>query len=325
MRPRSEPQHPDVVVRKGRLRPPLRPSCAAADYVRSVSTRRLILILTMAGALALPGCSSGGGSPAEPAASATEGGDARADLEHIHGLGIDPGDRTLFVATHNGLYRAKEGQRRVEPVGEVGQDIMGFSVVARDRFIGSGHPALTQDLPPHLGLIESRDGGRSWANVSLLGEADFHVLRSSGRRVYGFDSTQGRLMVSSSGGRDWQQRRPPAAMFDLAISPDDRDRIVVSTERGLFASGDAGRRWRPLSSTLAGLLAWPRDGLHLVGGDGTVRRSTDGGATFERVGQVAGPPSALAAAGQELYVALGDGTVVRSGDGGRTWAVRATP
>ena len=284
-----------------------------------------MVILTVCGALALPGCSSGGGSAAERAAPATEGGDARAGLEHIHGLGVDPGDGTLFVATHNGLYSAQDGQRRVEPVGEVGQDIMGFSVVARDRFIGSGHPAPTQDLPPHLGLIESRDGGRSWANVSLLGEADFHVLRSSGRRVYGFDSTQGRLMVSSSGGRDWQQRTPPAAMFDLAIAPGDPDRIVVSTERGLFASRDGGRRWRPLSSTLAGLLAWPEDGLYLVGADGTVQRSSDGGETFERVGRVAGPPSALTAAGDELYVALGDGTVVRSGDGGTTWAVRATP
>jgi hypothetical protein len=172
----------------------------------------------------------------------------------------------------------REGRRRVEPVGEVGQDIMGFSVVARDRFIGSGHPAPAQeDLPPNLGLIASRDRGRTWASVSLLGEADFHVLRSSGRRVYGFDGIQGRLMVSSSGGRDWQQRRPPAAMFDLAIAPDDPDRIVVSTERGLFASRDAGRRWRPLSSTEAGLLAWPQDGLSLVGADGTVQRSSDGG------------------------------------------------
>jgi hypothetical protein len=284
-----------------------------------------MVILMVAGALGLAGCASGGESSAEPAAPATEGGEAQAGLEHIHGLGVDPGDGTLFVATHNGLYSAEEGERRVEPVGEVGQDIMGFSVVAPDRFIGSGHPAPTQDLPPHLGLIESRDGGRSWASVSLLGEADFHVLRSSGRRVYGFDGTQGRLMVSSSGGRDWQQRTPPAAMFDLAIAPGDRDRIVVSTERGLFASRDAGRRWRPLSSTLAGLLAWPEDGLHLVGGDGTVQRSRDGGGTFERVGQVAGPPSALTAAGDALYVALGSGTVVRSGDGGATWAVRAMP
>jgi hypothetical protein len=103
-----------------------------------------MVILTVAGALGLAGCASGGESSAEPAAPATEGGEAQAGLEHIHGLGVDPGDGTLFVATHNGLYSAEEGERRVEPVGEVGQDIMGFSVVAADRFIGSGHPAPTQ-------------------------------------------------------------------------------------------------------------------------------------------------------------------------------------
>ena len=286
--------------------------------------RTWLAVLTIVGALAVGGCSDRAG-PAGSSASAPAAREAGASLEHIHGLGVDPGDRTLFVATHNGLYSAAEGQMRVEQVGDAGQDIMGFSLLAADRFIGSGHPAPTQDLPPNLGLIESRDGGRTWENVSLLGEADFHVLRSSGSRVYGFDGMQGRLMVSSDGGRDWQRRSPPAPLYDLAIDPADRDRIIVSTEQGLFASSDAGRRWRPLSSTLAGLLAWPQGGPYLVDGEGTVRRSKDAGRSFEAVGQVAGAPSALTAAGGDLYVALGDGTVIRSGDGGASWTVRARP
>jgi hypothetical protein len=284
-----------------------------------------LAVLTMVAAFAVGGCSDNGEESAGVSTSLSAERDARASLEHIHGLGVDPRNRTLYVATHNGLYSAPDGQTRVEQVGESGQDIMGFSVVAPDRFIGSGHPALTQELPPHLGLIESRDGGRTWKNVSLLGEADFHVLRSSGPRVYGFDATQGRLMVSSDGGRSWGQRRPPAAMYDLAIDPADHDRIVVSTERGIFASSDAGRRWRRVSSTLAGLLAWSKTGLLLVDGQGAVRRSTDAGRRFEGVGEVPGPPSALTVAGDSLYVALGDGTVLRSANEGATWAVRATP
>jgi hypothetical protein len=42
---------------------------------------------------------------------------------------------------------------------------------------------MSQSLPPNLGLIESRDGGETWKNVSLLGQADFHVLESAGRRI----------------------------------------------------------------------------------------------------------------------------------------------
>jgi photosystem II stability/assembly factor-like uncharacterized protein len=289
-----------------------------------VLSRAPIALLTIVGALAAGGCSDRV-EPAGSGASAPAEREAGASLEHIHGLGVDPGDGRLFVATHDGLYSAAEGQTRVEQVGDVRQDIMGFSLVTADRFIGSGHPATTQELPPNLGLIESRDGGRTWESVSLLGEADFHVLRSSGSRVYGFDGMQGRLMVSSGGGRDWQRRSPPAALYDLAVDPADRDGIVASTERGMFASSDAGRRWRPLSSTLAGLLAWSQGGLYLVDGEGTVRRSKDAGRSFEAVGRVAGAPSALTAAGGELYVALADGTVIRSGDGGASWTVRARP
>ena len=83
---------------------------------------------------------------------------------------------------------------------------MGFSIVAPDRFLGSGHPAPDQTLPPNLGLIESRDGGQTWQSLSLLGDADFHVLQSAGRRVYGFDATHARLMVSSDDGRSWSER-----------------------------------------------------------------------------------------------------------------------
>jgi photosystem II stability/assembly factor-like uncharacterized protein len=203
---------------------------------------------------------------------------------------------------------------------------MGFSVVDQGRFLGSGHPDATQDLPPNLGLIESRDGGRTWRNISLQGEADFHVLESAGRRVYGFDGTQSRLMVSSDGGRSWNQRTPPAAMFGLAIDPASRDRVVAATERGVFASPNAGKGWRPLRNDMAGLLAWPSSrSLFLVDGNGAVQTSSDGGKRWRQVGNLGGQPSAFMAHGADLYAALGDGTVKRSTDDGRSWTVRATP
>lgn len=81
------------------------------------------------------------------------------------------------------------------------QDFMGFTVAGPDRLLASGHPAPGQDLPAALGLIESRDGGRTWQPVSLLGQADFHVLRAAGERVYGFDPASGMLLASGDGGR----------------------------------------------------------------------------------------------------------------------------
>ncbi len=294
-------------------------------------SRILPLALLLVLALALAAC---GGDDATVDADTSEGadqsvpapGDEQAELEHIHGLGVDPGSGSLYVATHYGLFQAAKDQTELQRMGETRQDIMGFSVVGPGHFIGSGHPDPSQNLPPNLGLIESRNGGKSWKNISLLGEADFHVLRSAKRRVYGFNGATGKLMASSDGGREWTERTPPAGIFDLAIAPTDSQRIVASTERGIFISVDAGEGWRPLLDDAAGLLAWPApDSLFLVDGEGQVSRSADAGASFDPVGSIGGPPSAFVNHGKELYAALGDGNVVRSSDGGENWSVRATP
>jgi hypothetical protein len=268
----------------------------------------------------------GGDDPVVEPAEQQPAGDT-ASLHHIHGLGVAAENDTLYVATHSGLFKAAAGQTRVERIGDSAQDIMGFSVVAADRFIGSGHPDPNDsNSPPNLGLIVSRDGGETWNNISLLGEADFHVLRSSGERIYGYDGTQARLMVSRDGGRKWSQRRPPAAMYDVAIHPRSAERILTSTERGVFSSANGGKGWRLLRDDTAGLVAWPAaERLYLVDGQGQVQRSADGGRSWKPAGSIGGQPVAFTAQGAELYVALADGTVKRSTDGGAEWTVRAAP
>jgi photosystem II stability/assembly factor-like uncharacterized protein len=282
---------------------------------------RLLTVLAIAVLLALVAVGCGGDdATVEPAQPVEED----ASVSHIHGLGIGETDGTLYVATHGGLFEARDGEQQLRRVGDSEQDIMGFSVVGPRRFIGSGHPAPGDaNLPPNLGLIESRDSGRTWKSVSLLGEADFHVLQSDGEQIYGFDGTQGRLMVSSDGGRRWTQRTPPAAMFDLAIDPGDAEHIVASTERGVLASTDAGKTWRPLRQDIAGLLAWPAaDRLYLVDGQGQVAHSADGGRQWRPEGTIGGQPVAFTATGSDLYVALADATIKRSSDGGANWMVR---
>ena len=250
-------------------------------------------------------------------------------LVHIHGLGVNPKDGALFIATHTGLYRVRDGSPRPERVGTSQQDTMGFTVVGPDHFLGSGHPdvatAREKGWPPLLGLIESRDGGRSWDSISLLGQADFHVLRSAGERIYGFDVTNGRLLASSDGGRTWAERTLPGALVDLVARPGRPGTLIASGEGGLALSTDDGRSWRPLAARV-GFLAWPHAGrLFLVGADGAVLMSGDGGRRWTLRGNVGGEPAAFAAAGDDLYVALHGGTVKQSRDGGRTWRVRATP
>jgi hypothetical protein len=125
---------------------------------------------------------------------------------HVHGLGIDPVDGSLFIATHSGTWRVADGENRAERVGDSHQDTMGFTVVGPRHFLGSGHPDLNEarekGLPPHLGLIESNDAGKTWRPVSLLGAADFHILRTSGTRIYGYDASGDRRTEGGRGAFD---------------------------------------------------------------------------------------------------------------------------
>jgi hypothetical protein len=249
---------------------------------------------------------------------------------HVHGLGVNPADEALFIATHTGLYRSGEGDSKSVRVGDNRQDTMGFTVAGPNRFLGSGHPDFQQDLPPLLGLIESTDGGESWEPISLLGEADFHVLRFAGNRLYGYDVTNDRLLASTDTGRTWQRLSRPAPMLDLAVDPSDSSHLLASGESqfglALFESTNGGKDWTTKGS-VAGLLAWPvPDRLYAITGAGEVFRSPDAGRRLDLRGRIGGQPAAFLAQGpDDLYVALHDGTIQRSTDGGATWTVRSTP
>jgi photosystem II stability/assembly factor-like uncharacterized protein len=270
-------------------------------------------LLGLAALLGLAGCAGGQEAAREPGPV------------HVHGLGINPNDGALFIATHTGLFRVGPDEGRAARVGDSAQDTMGFTILGPDRFLGSGHPGSAEDGPPLLGLIASRDAGRSWAPVSLRGEADFHVLRSAGSRVYGFDVAGGRLLVSPNRGRTWEPRAAPAPLLDLVVDPARAGRIIASGEGGLYRSDDDGRTWTPVGRQI-GYLAWPAPGtLYLLDGAGRVSRSTDGG-SWRAVGEIGGEPAAFFAhEPRQLYAALHDGTIVHSGDGGTTWSVRSTP
>lgn len=247
---------------------------------------------------------------------------------HVHGLGVDPADGALFIATHTGLFRVGQGRRTAERVGGRYQDTMGFTVVGPNRFLGSGHPDLMEarekGLPSLLGLVESTDAGESWRAISLSGEADFHVLRVAGERVYGYDASHDRLLVSDDGGSSWRERRTPGSVIDLAVDPRDGRHVVATTDAGLSESRDAGESWTQ-AGDVVGLVAWS-DRLYVVAGDGSVLARPTGGGRLVRRGEIGGRPAAFAAAGAgTLYVALHDGTVERSTDGGATWAVRSAP
>ena len=271
-------------------------------------------------AAAAVGLSTGG----DDSARSTPGGTPpeTESIADVHGLGVNPADKALYIATHHGLFRSAPGESSATRVDGPDQDLMGFSVAGPDRFVASGHPGPNMDAPGNLGFIESMDRGRTWKTLSLSGEADLHLLRASGDTAYAYDGT---FRVSADGGRSWQEREAPDDLVDIAIDPADADHILASTGSGVSVSTDGGRTWQDTTLKKPVLLAWTeRSRPFAIEGGGRVHSSSDGGSKWKAGGTYQGEPAAFAAdASRTMYVAQGDGSVDASVDGGRTWQPRS--
>ena len=279
--------------------------------------------------LALVGCFDGGGEESTSGGSGAVPSSEDPGPVHVHGLAVDPADGALFIASHTGLFRLAQGSTSPERVADRYQDTMAFTVIGPRHFLGSGHPDGREDLPPFLGLIESKDAGESWEEVSLMGEVDFHLLAASGERVYGFgsgwESREALFLASEDGGRTWTERSVPAPLVGLALSPTDPQVLAASSINGLHLSRAGGRNWRSLPGA-PGLLAWPSPGrLYLVDGNGLVKVSGDEGTSWKVVGRLPEAPAAFASEEDRLLAATHGGAVLESSDGGSTWSARFRP
>lgn len=244
-------------------------------------------------------------------------------LAHVHGLGVNPADGDLMIATHFGLWRLRGSEP--ERVGDSAHDFMGFSVLGPDRFVASGHPQSARELPPRLGLIESRDAGLTWTSQSLLGSADFHVLRVTDEVTYGWNSSTGQLM-SSRDRRTWKEHGE-VGLTDLAVDPDDDQHLLASTVQSsskldLRASVDGGETWSSVSDGPELVrLSW--DDANVVWGvepTGQIWRSIDSGESWRQAGSVPSGVEAITSSDDQWFAAAG-GAILRSSDQGTTWSV----
>lgn len=241
---------------------------------------------TMAGALAalvVAGCSTS--SAPEPG----EGAPALSDT-HVHGVARPSPDGPVYLATHDGLLTyAPDGQTtRVGPV----IDLMGFAALGEDHFIASGHPGPGVDLPQPVGLIESVDGGRSWAQVSRGGESDFHLLSAADSGTVGFDGA----LWTTEDHRRWQQGSTPGQLVDMAVRPGTEE-VVATTADGVVRSPDLGATWETWSGAPDLVLLDWADARIVVGltAQGEVTLSRDGGQTWRVHSTLTSPVQAMSA------------------------------
>lgn len=289
----------------------------------------LIFIGLLIGLVVLAAVSGSGSAPTPPAPTGSHGALTAGEFPepgvvHVHGLGVDPGDGTLYAATHSGLFALPE-RGKASRVAHRYQDTMGFTVTGAGTFLGSGHPDVREDSPPRLGLIESTDAGRTWSPLSLRGKADFHSLHAAHGAVFGYDATSGGFMVSRD--RKAWETRSQLSMRDFVVDPASADTVLATTERGVVRSTDGGRTWGSLAKAPAlVVLAWQPGSLYGVAPDGSVLHSRDGGVTWTARGRVGGAPEAMAVDLRDgietVYVAAADRGILASTDGGRSFTTR---
>lgn len=242
------------------------------------------------------------------------GGGARrsAAVRHIHGVGIDPHDGMLLLATHDGLFSVGEDGRstRVGPV----IDLMGFAVGGPGRYLASGHPGSGVDLPQPAGLIETTDGGRTWRPVSRQGESDFHALTVSQAGVLAYD---GALWRSTSG-EEWAEVPIPSEPAALAASPDGQQ-ALSTTQRGLLRSSDAGSSWSEVDcAPLLQVVDWVPDGPTVAGVDpaGQVWMSADSGMSWQEGPRLGAVHVSVTDAGTRVLVVTTDALLESVDSGG---------
>ena len=257
-------------------------------------------------AVALAAC---GGSSREPGVYSS--GDDRP--AHIHGLAVVDGQ--VLAAAHNGLWNVGAG--KATRVGDVRDDLMGFTAAGAGRYLASGHPARPGSGPPHLGLTQSVDQGLTWKNVSLPGQADFHALAVSGNSVYGYDS--GRLLASADGGVTWQEDPIDAEVLSLAMRSGDEQSVLAGTSDGVKLRTRG--RWKTLLRGQPALVSWPsRSKMIAVAVDGEISVSADDGKRWKQSGAAPGPPVAAYSDSSSLIVASEDGSISKSTNDGATWS-----
>lgn len=265
-------------------------------------------------------------------------------LRHVHGLGYSPDGTLLMIPSHYGIAVYSAGRWSKGRAPE--HDYMGFAVT-RDFIITSGHPARGSALPDPLGLIRSRDGGRSWTKLGFEGEAEFHVVGAgyANNALYVYSPTPNSRMPRPGIYRmigeapDWRSAGGHGLggeLHTLAVHPTQAETVAAATTAGLFLSRDAGDEFEPIMAdahataahfTLEGDRLW----YGAFDGRPSLFRATIGRAAREEIALPRLGRDAVARIAQnparrtEFAIATFERAVFLTADGGVTWTQIAPP
>jgi photosystem II stability/assembly factor-like uncharacterized protein len=259
-------------------------------------------------------------------------------LTHVHGLAYSSDGQQLLVPSHHGLAVYADG--RWSKAEGPAHDYMGLSAT-RDALYSSGHPASGSGLADPLGLIKSRDGGKTWQQLGFAGESDFHTMATSyaTNAVY-VANRDANSRMSRSGihytlndGLTWQRAADKGRgyfLHTLAVHPTDPAVVAAGTDQGLYLSRNSAESFEPLVAGMVIATSFAVDGQHLwfstyEGRAGLARIALKTGAKAEEIPIPTLAEDAVAYIGHnpvrraEIAIATFKRSVFVSKDQGRTW------
>lgn len=169
-------------------------------------------------------------------------------MRHVHGLGYSADGSTIVIPGHHGLM-VYNGERWSIAPGP-GHDYMGFTVT-RESIFTSGHVAPGGGVGTSLGLLRSRDGGRSWTSLGFEAEAEFHAVAAGyeSNALYLYNPAPNsrmpraglyRMMKDGLRWRGVGGQGVRGDMLKLAVHPSDEAMLAAVTRDGLFLSRNGG-------------------------------------------------------------------------------------
>jgi photosystem II stability/assembly factor-like uncharacterized protein len=260
--------------------------------------------------------------------------------QRIYSLAVDPRARgTLYAGTSQAVYKSTDSGTTWRRTGLAAGFVWTLKVHPRLGSVYAGTSA---------GLFRSDDGGATWTRVfqGLEGKITFALAfsPSSAQTVYAAISDpfeRGGVFKSGDGGRTWAfsgHGISALSVRQVVVDPTNPARLWVIANDVPFRSRDRGRTWQrvrpgPLPGDVQAVQAAvdPLNGstVYLLLADGTLRRTHDGGQTWETAGRLIPPYGSFLGYQIRLVIdpqqpvtlyAAGLG-ISKSIDEGATWAL----
>ncbi len=227
-------------------------------------------------------------------------GETRPLDSHLFGVAAVGADEAWAVGDSGVVLHSTDGdrwQRVAIPPEALADDNLPERIWNAVRFSDPQHGWIAGEFAT---ILRTADGGATWVGErEIRGAADdlyLYALSAPATDHAVATGLAGRVLVSSDGGRTWESRsiETTAGLFGTAFL--DGRGLAVGDRGVLYATSDRGATWnsptRPKLFNWLAAAAFASESIALVVGEnGLVLRSEDGGATFTLVAGLEPPPA----------------------------------